>query len=148
MNPFSFQNVPNYIRKELEEIQHRVKPLLKKSAGFSFVSIPLVGFSLVNILFLLFIQEAQAIATPFLILFAVSGAVGMALFKESRIQNKEIHVKGIQYMSERINSSTFVSDDNKDLYIRQIQSEPALALKTFCEFLSQEERMRKFTQVE
>ena len=56
MKQLSIRQVPAYIQKEMEIITKHVKPLVKKSSTYAFLSIPLILFSLSN-LFILLIND-------------------------------------------------------------------------------------------
>ncbi|KGA96430.1 hypothetical protein AJ85_21040 [Alkalihalobacillus alcalophilus ATCC 27647 = CGMCC 1.3604] len=144
MNPFSIRQAPEFIQKEIQEIQEHIAPMLKKSLGFSFVSFPLIGFSIINIFFLVAIVPDTAPKMIPIVLYAILGALGFALLKESSIKTKEVHRTGIAYMKNRIEKSSNVMEDVKKRYIRSLEEEPQQAINVFCEFLTYEHNRSPF----
>ncbi|GAF64744.1 hypothetical protein BTS2_1640 [Bacillus sp. TS-2] len=144
MNPFSIKEAPEFIQKELEQIQEHIAPTLKKSLTFSFVSFPLIGFSFINIFFLIALVPDTAPKMIPIILYAIIGSIGFALLKESVIKNKEIQKSGIAYMKERIENSHIVQDDIKVRYVQSINKEASKAIHIFCEFLTYEHNRSAF----
>ncbi|KMK76908.1 YwnF family protein [Alkalihalobacillus pseudalcaliphilus] len=138
MNPFSIRQAPEFIQREIQLIQEHIAPMLKKSLGFSFISFPLIGFSIINIFFLVAIVPDTAPKMIPIIIYAILGALGFALLKESSIKNKEVHRTGIAFMKKRIETSTDVIDDVKKRYIKSLEQKPQQAINVFCEFLTYE----------
>ncbi|SDZ20302.1 hypothetical protein SAMN05421736_107181 [Evansella caseinilytica] len=143
MNPQKFGSAPSInIMKELENIQQRIAPLLKKSSIFVLTSIPLITFSLINLYLLLFQiginQELVIVAVA----MSLVGAIGFALFKESMHHNKEIHKVSYEYISERISKSDILPELSKGKYLERIHHDPKRALNIFYDFLQHEEKTK------
>ncbi|WP_338471977.1 DUF5392 family protein [Niallia sp. XMNu-256] len=146
MNPISFRQVPRYIQKELDLITKHVKPLIKKSSTYAFLSIPLILFSLTN-LFILFINNGlNREMWVTILIFAAFAAIGMALSKESRTLKKEIQKKTNGYIIERIKKSVIVPEFKKSEFINLIKAQPILGFNTFINFLEEEKRLNKLDQ--
>ena len=140
MLPIKTDHVSSYTKKEFEKMQSRISPLVKKSTIFTVASISLISISFINLYYLLFGHVSNMVLT---VVFSILGAVGMALYKEVKFQNKEIYNTSINYIKERIMKSEIVPDYTRDRFIEKVSSEPMNAFQTFSEFLNQEERMKK-----
>ncbi len=146
MKPLSLRQVPAYIQKELDLITKHVKPLIKKSSTYSFLSIPLILFSLTN-LFILFLNNGlNREMWVTILIFAVLASIGMALSKESKTLQKEIQKKTNIYIIERIKKSVIVPDFKKSEFINLIKSQPILGFNTFINFLEEEKRLNNLDQ--
>ncbi|WP_077622376.1 DUF5392 family protein [Sediminibacillus massiliensis] len=91
-----------YVKKELENFQNKLMPFMKKTRRMTFISIPLITFSVINLFFLLFqvgISQESAISA---VIISLAGAIGFALFKETLHKNKEIANMSLEYMKDRI----------------------------------------------
>ncbi|WP_096199560.1 DUF5392 family protein [Bacillus sp. FJAT-45350] len=141
MMPIKLDGLSTYIRKEIEKIQSTIAPLMKKSMLLTFVSISMLSVAIVNLFILIFGSVNSQ--TVMIVAFSLLGAIGMALYKETVHQNKEIQKKSIEYIKERIKGSKSVPEETKDQYIEKVTREPMIALQTFCEFLSKEERIKR-----
>lgn len=144
MNHSMIQKVPGYIQKELEAIGKYVKPLIKKSSIFTFISFPMIMFASINFLFLVLNGAVTRDAMPYLLFLAVFGAIGMALLKESRSLQKDIQVISNNYMVERISKSEAVTDAKKKEFISIIKNQPILGFNTFVSFLEEEKKQEIF----
>lgn len=141
MKPLTFRQAPAYIQKEMELISKHVKPLVKKSSTYAFLSIPLILFSLTN-LFILFINNGLNREMWLTVLvFAVFAAIGMAFSKESKLIQKEIQQKSNDYIIKRITKSRIVSDYKKKEFINLVKNQPVLGFNTFINFLEEEKRI-------
>lgn len=136
-------NRPAFIEEELKKIQAQVLPLLKKNSTFSTLSFMLIIFSLMNLIYLMFMQPAGTTSKVSIGFFALTGALGMALSKESKLLNKEILKNSRVYIEKRIQSGIYLSDQRKAAYQKQIAEQPVLVMKHFIEFLAEEERTKK-----
>lgn len=140
-------NLSEHIKKELEAIQKLILPLAKKTSKYMFWTYPLIGISLINIVYLLFFAPEFMDNKFLLILYSILGALGLALYKEIRLNKKEIQKIGTQYIIERMKKSRFVGEDRKTYYIRTVEKLPVQALDFFIRFLQEEERnKREFAQ--
>jgi hypothetical protein len=142
MKQLSIKQIPVYIQKEIELITKNVRPLVKKSSTYAFLSIPLILFSLTN-LFILFMSNGfNREMWPTLLVFAVLAAIGMALSKESKSLQKEIQQKSNHYIMERIKTSSIVPDFKKKEFLNLIKKQPVLGFNTFINFLEEEKRLK------
>ncbi|WP_088034389.1 DUF5392 family protein [Evansella clarkii] len=146
MNFFNQENYPVYIRKELENMQASIKPLIKKALIYGFISIPLFGIAVFNLYYIIFDASVTENITTLLILFSVIGALGLALFKESRLKNKEAQESSLKYIRDRMAKSEVVHEDLKEGYLRKLKAEPFNQFNLFSEFLAQEERIRRLNE--
>jgi len=136
-------NRPAFIEEELKKIQAQVLPLLKKNSTFSTLSFMLIVFSVMNLIYLLFMQPSGTTSKITIGFFALTGALGMALSKESKLLNKEILKNSRVYIEKRIESGSYLSDQRKAAYKKEIAEQPVLVMKHFIEFLAEEERTKK-----
>lgn len=143
MNQFMSKGMPSFIERELEIIDELVKPKLKKSSKYMFIAIPLLSISIINLFFMLIITGYSQDMMIALGIYALLGAIGAALYKESRHVNKEIRQIGMDHMIKRIKNSEHVNDYTKDKYINHIKAKPKFGLQTFFNFLSEEQQRRK-----
>ncbi|GAE28480.1 hypothetical protein JCM9140_4722 [Halalkalibacter wakoensis JCM 9140] len=132
-----------YVEKELETIQKRVAPFMKKSSIFSFVSIPLISFSFINLFILLFQVGITQELAVFTLLITIVGALGAALFKESIHYNKKALKVSMDYIVERISKSETMLEGAKENYLKKVHTQPIHVFTTFNEFLQHEERIKK-----
>lgn len=140
MLPIKMDHVSSYTKKEFENMQRRIAPLVKKSTIFTVASISLISISFFNLYYLLFGHVNNMVLT---LVFSVVGAVGIALYKEVKFQNKEIYNTSINYIKERMMKSEIVPDYTRDKFIEKVKTEPMNAFQTFSDFLHQEERIKK-----
>lgn len=142
MNPYTTNNeTPYFIKKEFEELKKLTAPIVRKYSIYSFAASTLILFSLINLYFLFFHNNwAQEIVM--LIVYGAVGALGMALFKESNLQSKQVFKLGYHYMVNRMRESTHLYDYRKDRYLQLISKNPMEAISIFREFLMEEERMK------
>ncbi|MDQ0256858.1 hypothetical protein J2S74_004280 [Evansella vedderi] len=142
MNPFATNSrTPLYIKKEFEEMKKLTAPIVRRYSIYSFISAPLVIFSAINLYFLLF-HSTWTSEIPLLIIYGVLGAIGLALFKESTFQSKQVFKMGYHYMINRMKESKYLYDYRKERYLQLINQNPVDAVNIFREFLKEEERMR------
>ncbi|QKY68367.1 DUF5392 family protein [Lentibacillus sp. CBA3610] len=143
MNQFMSKGMPTFIERELEIIDELVKPKLKKSSKYMFIAIPLLSISIINLFFMLVITGYNQDMLIALGVYALLGAIGAALFKESRHVNKEIRQIGMDHIIKRIKDSEHVNDYKKNEYINNVKAKPKFSLQTFFNFLSEEQRRKK-----
>jgi nucleoid-associated protein YejK len=136
-------NLPNFIKREIEQLHKIVTPLMKKVSKYSLWTFPLITISLFNLFFLLFITPQNEYTMLSIAIYALIGALGMALSKEAKIHQREVHKVGSDYMVERINKSEIVSENRKKEYIALIKEQPLRKLTHFIEFLSEEDNKAK-----
>lgn len=143
MKRVMLQQIPGYIKKEIDLLGERLKPLIKKSSIYSFISLPMILFSLSNLFFLLVIQGMSKENLYYSLLFALFASVGLALMKESKNIQKEVQQLSIQYIIERISKSNFVPEMKKKEFIQNIINQPILGINTFIQFLEEEKKLKQ-----
>ena len=141
MNHFLITNqMSDHIRKEIEAIQRLILPLARKTSRYMFWTVPLIGISVVNLIYLLFFAP-EFLDTRFLIvLYAFLGALGLALYREIKLNKREMEKISVEYMINRVKQSPFLGDDRKSYYIRLVEKLPVEAWDYFIRFLQEEER--------
>ncbi len=142
MNNFIFKQMPVYIEREMSIITDHVKPLLKKSSTYSFIAIPLIVVSIMNLFFLLVYNGVNKEAMGSLIVFSVAAAIGIALYKEAKFLRKEIQQTSNKYIIERIMKSQYVLDYQKKEFVTLIKEKPILGFNTFINFLEEENKRK------
>ncbi|WP_062354467.1 DUF5392 family protein [Bacillus kwashiorkori] len=143
-NFLTTNSFPENIRKELETIQKLIFPLVRKTSRYMFWTFPLIGISVINLFYLLFIAKFNLSEMyVILIVYAILGSIGMALWKETRLNKKEIQNIGLRYIIERIKKSIHLSDERKGEYIRIVNEQPINAMESFVRFLQEEDRIGK-----
>lgn len=70
------------------------------------------------------------------------GAVGFALLKENKHNQKEIVKMSQKYMLERIKKSNFLTDSRKSNYFNRVNEHPLSAMNVFIEFLAEEQQSK------
>ena len=142
MNKLIFKQMPSYVEREMEIIKDHVKPLLKKTSTYSLIAIPISMMSLINLFFLLVYNGVNKEVMGSLIVFSIIGAVGIALFKESKFLRKEIQQKTNKYITDRITKSEYVLDYQKKEFIKLINERPILGFNRFVNFLEEENKRK------
>lgn len=138
MGPVVFKNLPSFIRHELEIITNAIQPKMKKFSKYRFFSIPLIIIPAMNLLMLLIAGEWYVDSLPILSIYALMAAIGMALYKESKVIQKEIEKISVEHMIKRINKSELLNEHAKKNYIETIKSQPKISFQAFMEFLNEE----------
>ncbi|WAA11924.1 YwnF family protein [Fervidibacillus halotolerans] len=145
MDNFMMNSFPDNIKKELEAIQKLIMPIAKKTSKYMIWTFPLIGISIFNIVYLLFFTPRDTGMYIYLAIYAVVGALGFALLKETRLYKKEIEQIGVKYIIERIKKSRLVSEERKHQYIQIVRQQPVKAMENFVKFLQEEDRIgRRF----
>ncbi|WP_066192034.1 MULTISPECIES: DUF5392 family protein [Gracilibacillus] len=129
------KDLPVFMKKELEGLFEKLTPLLKKNAKYKMFALPLLFFSVINLILWLMMD---GLAYGFLIVYALIAAIGVALYKESRHIKKQIRTIEQEHMVDRIQTSDVINDYQKKDYISIIKSQPRLSLQTFLQFLTEE----------
>jgi len=142
MGNLLMNGMPENVKKELEAIEERVRPIAKKTSRYLFFSLPLIAIALLNIPFVLLFEERNSETFISLFIYALLGAFGFALLKETRMQKKEIQNIGLGYMIERIKKSRILSEDRKRIYVRLVMERPLYAVEHFIRFLEEESRQK------
>ncbi len=141
MNHFMItNNMSEHVRKEIEAIQRLILPLARKSSRYMFWTVPLIGISVVNLIYLLFFAPEFMDRRFPVILYAFLGALGMALYREIKLNKREMEKISVQYMINRVKQSSFLGDDRKKYYIHLVEKMPVEAWDYFIRFLQEEER--------
>lgn len=135
-------NIPRFMQAEIEQLQAKLSPLLKKNMKYGFLSTVMIGFSVINLFFLLFKNESLSTSNIALGIYALIGAVGFALLKENKHNQKEIARMSRKYMLERIKKSRYVTDARKSNYYKKMNEQPLYAMNVFFEFLAEEQQRK------
>ena len=124
----------------MAQLQSTLSPLLKKNMKYRLLSTVMIGFSIINLFFLLFKGESLPISKIALGIYALVGAVGFALLKENKHNQKEIVKMSQKYMLERMKKSNYLTDARKSNYYKRVNDQPLFAMNVFFEFLSEEQQ--------
>ncbi|NEY72766.1 DUF5392 family protein [Bacillus mesophilus] len=108
---------PNFAKREFEKLQEVISPFVKKASRYVFWSFPLIAVSIINVFVLLFGTGFDHSQISSLVIYAILGAIGMALSKEAKHQQVEIQRLSMDYIVNRIRNSDRVSDRVKEKYI-------------------------------
>ncbi len=133
-------DMPNTAKRELEKLEEIISPFMKKASKYALFSFPLVTFSVINLFLLLFAASDQQYSATTIVIFAVIGAIGLALSKESKLKQREIQKMSSEYIIERIKKSELASDHLKKEYINLVKEQPLLAMQHFITFLKKEDQ--------
>ncbi|OMF60861.1 hypothetical protein BK139_08290 [Paenibacillus sp. FSL R5-0490] len=133
-------DMPNFVKRELEQLEEIVSPIMKKASRYIFWSTPLIILSLINLMTLFFTVQDEKTSPAAILIYAIIGALGFALSKEGKHQQLEIQKMSLQYMKERISKSRFASDPIKTRYQALINENPRKAVPYFIQFLKEEKR--------
>jgi len=137
-------DVPNHVKKEIEKLQELLNPIMKKVAKYTMWTIPLVVFSIFNLLRLTYFGALNQDNLGMILFFAFIGAIGMALYKEVRIQRREIKKLSATFIIERIKKSEVATESNKNKYINLVKDQPiGKMFNHFIMFLNEEENRRR-----
>lgn len=102
MNFYRVEQMPGFIKTEMQKIQKAVQPFMKKTVIYRFLAIPLAAFSLFNLATFLFHASADRESLISAGIFALLAALGLAFFKEAGYQHKQIQKTVHIYMLNRI----------------------------------------------
>ncbi|MCR4371903.1 YwnF family protein [Bacillus amyloliquefaciens] len=136
------EQLPGFIKKEIQKIQIAIAPLMKKSIIYRFLAFPLAAFSLFHLASLLIQAPSGRGALVSAGIFALLAALGLAFFKEAGYQRKQVQKTIRLYMLNRIRKSDILSEERKSAYTRLIAEEPS-SMKSFIEFLTEEDRKKE-----
>jgi len=134
----NLNDMPRFIRFEMEKLGEMIAPKLKKANQYAFWSKPLIFVAALNLFLLLIVLPKQNQSIPLLVFCASAGAFGVALLQESRILRKEIMKFSFSYMMKRIEKSDIVPETVKKRYTALIQNEPVNIFLHFIHFLEEE----------
>ncbi|MCM3708154.1 MULTISPECIES: DUF5392 family protein [Cytobacillus] len=133
-------DMPNFIKRELKQLEEIVSPLMKKASRYIFWSTPLIILSLINLMTLFFTVQDEKASPLTIFIYAIIGALGFALSKEGKHQQKEIQKRSTQYIKDRISKSHWASEPIKARYQTMINENPRKAIPYFIQFLNEEKR--------
>ncbi|UOE53196.1 YwnF family protein [Bacillus sp. CMF12] len=133
-------DMPNFVKRELEQLEEKVSPIMKKASRYIFWSTPLIILSLINLMTLIFTVQDEKTSPLTILIYAIIGALGFALSKEGKHQQLEIQKLSSQYIKERITKSQWASEPNKKRYQALINENPRKAVPYFIQFLKEEKR--------
>ncbi|MBY0096194.1 DUF5392 family protein [Mesobacillus maritimus] len=137
-------DLPKHVSKEIEKLQEVLNPIMKKVTKYTMWTLPLILFSMFNLLSLMFVGALNFDNLSMILFFALAGAVGMALYKEIRIQRKQIQKISANYIIERIKKSEIATETHKNQYIALVSEQPiGKMLNHFITFLNEEENRRR-----
>ena len=140
MNSAQFERLPYFIKKEMDSISEKIRPIMKKVSTYYIFGLPLMMIGILNILFLIFDDSIALDNYLVPVFYAFLAAVGLAMFNESRLLKKEIHEVGKDYIIERINKSELMEDDEKNRYINSVKQQVKMDLQPFFKFLTEENK--------
>jgi len=140
MNSAQFERMPHFIKKEMDSISEKIRPMMKKISAYHIFGLPMMVIGIINILFLIFDSEMVIDNYLIPIIYALLAASGLALFKESRTLKKEIHEVGKDHIIERINQSKIMEEAEKSRYIQSVQRQVKMDLQPFFKFLTEENK--------
>ncbi|UOQ48473.1 DUF5392 family protein [Gracilibacillus caseinilyticus] len=145
---FSFftNDVPSFMKIELEKLFNKISPLMKKNARYMMFAMPLLLISILNLIFFLFFGGFDNGMLAIVIVYALMAAVGLALYKESKHIKKKIRELEMEHIVSRIEKSNIVNDYQKKDYISLIKSHPKMGLQTFLNFLNEENERKKMME--
>jgi hypothetical protein len=134
-------DMPRYIQREMERLQEEIAPLLKKMSRYTIWSLPLVFVSIFNLIFIFVNQPIEREAYVVIIFYAIIGAIGLALSKESKLQRKAIHEQITTFMIKRIRKSE-ISENRKKNFIDLINEQPInVKVNHYINFLTEEQNI-------
>ncbi|MCH1625724.1 YwnF family protein [Fredinandcohnia quinoae] len=136
-------NMPHFINREIEKIQEIVAPIMKKATTYMFWSFPLIVISILNLFFLVFIGPLTKESMFPILIYAIVGAIGFALSKETKFRKKEMMNASTDYMIERINKSDIMPDSRKKEYVNLLKTQPMTSFNNFILFLNEENNHSK-----
>ncbi|AAU25334.1 YwnF family protein [Bacillus sp. FSL W8-0445] len=138
-----FHQMPAFMKEEMDNLKRVAAPFLKKRLIFLFIAIPLL---LASFVYLSSFWGQAAYGTDSMIKIgcaAAGAAFGMALFRESSYQKRNVQQSVMKYILERMQTSEVLSDERKSRYVRAVKEEPFTVMRSFLEFLNEEEIRRR-----
>ncbi|MFN2744567.1 YwnF family protein [Bacillus sp. z60-18] len=139
----TFNQMPAFMKEELDNLKRVAAPILKKRLVFLFVAIPLL---LASLIYLSTFWGQVSFGTESYIkigIAAIGAAFGMALLKESSHQKRNVQETVMTYILDRMQKSEVLPDDRKNRYVRAVKEEPFTVMRSFLEFLNEEENRRQ-----
>ncbi|SFL54650.1 hypothetical protein SAMN04487943_102156 [Gracilibacillus orientalis] len=146
MVSFFTNDIPTFMKIELEKLFHKINPLIKKNSRYMMFAIPLLLISIFNFIFFLFFGGFSNGMLAVVVVYALMAAVGMALYKESKQIKKKIKQLEMEHIVTRIEKSEVMNEHKKKNYISLIKSQPKMGLQTFINFLTEENDRREMIE--
>lgn len=134
-------DLPVFVKGELEKLEGKIAPMMKKAAKYALFSYPMIFISLINLFILIFFVSEPHNSAVSIVIYAAIGAIGMALGREGKLLRKDVAEKMMNYIIERMTKSETVADEVKNRYIFFVREQPARMLAHFIDFLKEERRM-------
>ncbi|RCW74854.1 DUF5392 family protein [Saliterribacillus persicus] len=135
--------LPSFIRVELEDLFKKISPLVKKNTRYVMFSIPIIIVSVLQLIFFLFTNSYTSNTLMLSSVYALMAAIGFALYHESKFIKRKMRSIQNLHIIERIKHSKYANDYQKDVYIKLIESQPNLSLQHFMRFLTEENQRKK-----
>ncbi|MBM7540373.1 DUF5392 family protein [Amphibacillus cookii] len=142
MNPAQFEQLPPFIKQEMDVISAKIRPLMKKVSAYYMFGFPLMLIGLLSMGMYLFDNSLNVETMMIPSVYALIAAAGVALFKESRFLKKQIHQVGKNYMVERIDKSEIIEEEEKNHYIKTVKKQVKMDLQPFFKFLTEENKRK------
>ncbi|ASB87050.1 YwnF family protein [Bacillus sonorensis] len=139
----TFNQMPAFMRREMENLKQVAAPILKKRMIFLFIAVPVL---LVSLVYLSSFWGHMSFGMDTFIkmgIAALGAAFGMALFRESSYQKRNVQQKVFQYILDRMQKSEVLSEERKNRYVRAVKEQPFTVMSNFMEFLHEEENRRQ-----
>ncbi|SDB86620.1 hypothetical protein SAMN05421734_1022 [Pelagirhabdus alkalitolerans] len=138
MNPAQFEQMPSFIKKEMDAISEKIRPIMKKVSTYYMFGFPLMIVGIINLISHYVSNDFNTGDLVGPVVYALIAALGIALFQESRLLRKQIHQVGKTYMEERIKKSDVMNEAEKNRYIATIRKMVKLDFQPFIRFLTEE----------
>ncbi|MFB1051619.1 DUF5392 family protein [Paraliobacillus sp. JSM ZJ581] len=143
MNSLLFENMPPFIKKEMEKITQQIQPLMKKNSKYIMFAFPFMLVGGLNLI-VMFFQDAYSFdMLPVTGIYALITAIGIALFKESKFMSKKIHQVGKEHIIERMEMSRIIGEEKKNAYIKMVKNQSKMSLQVFFNFLTEENKEKQ-----
>ncbi|MCM3584577.1 YwnF family protein [Mesobacillus maritimus] len=140
----TMKEMPLHVKKELEKLERIISPAMKKMTKYSLWTFPLLGVSIFNLVSLIFFGALNRDTLPLVLFLAIIGAIGMALYKEIKMQRKELQKISAEFMITRIQNSEVANDYHKKMYIELIKAQSiGKMMNSFIQFLNEEENRKR-----
>ncbi|MEC1259305.1 DUF5392 family protein [Bacillus swezeyi] len=134
----TFNQMPAFMKEEMDNLKRVAAPILKKRLIFLFIAIPLILGSLIYLSTFWSQSSYMKIGIA-----AIAAAFGMALLKESSHQKRNVQQTVMKYILERMQKSEVLPDERKNRYVRAVKEEPFTVMRNFMAFLNEEEIRRQ-----
>ncbi|MFC4388707.1 DUF5392 family protein [Gracilibacillus marinus] len=145
MFSFMTNEIPTFMRTELEKLFTKIGPLMKKNTKYMMFATPLILISVFNLVYFLFFEGLSNEIMTVTLIYALLAAIGFALYKESKRIKKQIKKLELEHIVKRIEKSDVMNEYKKKDYISLIMNQPRLGLQTFMNFLTEEEQRKQMS---